>query len=315
MSIIVPVYNVEQYLDRCLRSLINQSYKNIEIILVDDGSPDKCPQMCEDWAQKDYRIKVIHKKNGGLSDARNKGIEVARGEYICFVDSDDYIAERYVETLYDLICNNHTEISAIAFKEVFLMEEDLDTSMMREKTITVFEGMDALRELFSNDTFANYAWNKMYKKELFFNVQFPVGKKMEDLGTTYKLLLKAGRIAYSTEILYYYYQREDSILHKTNLSFFQDKFELSRERYERILNIYPDLIENDFFFLEILLEAYPRLYSLSKEYDWKKATKRTFIKCKNMVNLKDRIKYFLLIHCSILYRFISRNKNSLWEKV
>ena len=161
VSIIVPVYNVEQYLDRCLRSLINQSYKNIEIILVDDGSPDKCPQMCEDWAQKDYRIKVIHKKNGGLSDARNKGIEVARGEYICFVDSDDYIDERYVETLYDLICNNHTEISAISFKEVFLMEEDLDTSMMSEKTITVFEGMDALRELFSNDTFANYAWNKI----------------------------------------------------------------------------------------------------------------------------------------------------------
>ena len=105
VSIIVPVYKVERYLDRCLKSLVNQTYLNIEIILVDDESPDKCPEICDEWAKKDCRIKVIHKKNGGLSDARNKGLEFAEGIYVCFVDSDDYVAQTYVETLYKLICS------------------------------------------------------------------------------------------------------------------------------------------------------------------------------------------------------------------
>ena len=212
VSVIVPVYKVEQYLDRCLKSLVDQSYSNIEIILVDDGSPDKCYQICEKWAQRDNRIKVIHKANGGLSDARNKGLELAKGEYVCFVDSDDYVAKKYIEILYNLMRNNHTDMSAVSLKEVFSMEQEIDENEAYEKITTVFEGKEAIKQLFFNDTFANYAWNKMYKRELFENIRFPVGRKMEDLGTTYKLLLNAKRIAYSTQVLYYYYQREDSIL-------------------------------------------------------------------------------------------------------
>ena len=111
ISIIVPVYNVEEYLDKCVESIVNQTYKNIEVILVDDGSPDNCPKMCDDWAKKDKRIKVIHKKNGGLSDARNKGIDESKGEYLSFVDSDDYITDNYVELLYNIISKEHADIS------------------------------------------------------------------------------------------------------------------------------------------------------------------------------------------------------------
>lgn len=160
VSVIVPVYKVEQYLDRCINSLVNQSYSHIEIILVDDGSPDSCYQICEDWAQRDPRIKVVHKMNGGLSDARNRGLEIARGSYICFVDSDDYVAKKYIEVLYNLICNYHTEMSAVSHKEFFSVKQEKDDNIINEELTTVFEGKDAIRQLFSNNTFANYACHK-----------------------------------------------------------------------------------------------------------------------------------------------------------
>lgn len=128
------------------------------------------------------------------------------------------------------------------------------------------------------------------------------------LGTTYKLLLSANKIAYSTKVLYYYFQREDSILHKVDLDFYRDKFELSRERYEKIQDVYPDLRENDFFYFGVLLETYPKLFGVLNEYNWKNAANRAFKKCKKMVNLKNKIKYFLLVHCGWLFRIVGKNK-------
>lgn len=308
VTVIVPVYKVENYLNRCIRSIVNQSYNNLEILLVDDGSPDRCPQICDEWSKKDRRIKVIHKRNGGLSDGRNVGLKEAKGSYVCFVDSDDYVSETFVETLYGLICNYHAEMSAINLKEVFAIEPEVSEDVEYDQTEIIFEDADALKQLFSNYTFANYAWNKMYKRELFADIQFPIGRKMEDLGTTYKLLLKTKKIAYSTKILYFYYQREDSILHKPNLSFYRDKFELSRERYEKIRDIYPDMIENECFYLGVLLETYPRVYSEFKDYNWENAAKIAFRKCGKDLCKKDKIKYFLLVYCNVLYRFISRVK-------
>ncbi len=221
VSVIVPVYKVERYLDRCINSLVNQSYSHIEIILVDDGSPDKCPQLCDEWALQDARIKVVHKKNGGLSDARNEGLRKSSGKYICFVDSDDYVSTKFVETLYELLHEYNTDMSAVSHKNVFSEEQEGYENTNHKEITTIFEGEEAIKQLFSNDTFANYAWNKMYKRELFENISFPVGRKMEDLGTTYKLLLSANKIAYSTKVLYYYFQREDSILHKVDLDFYR----------------------------------------------------------------------------------------------
>ena len=119
VSVIVPVYKVEPYLDRCVASILAQTYPNLEVILVDDGSPDNCPALCDAWAQRDARIRVIHKKNGGQSDARNVGLDAASGAYISFVDSDDYIAENFIETLYDLLHEYHTDISAVHWKLVY----------------------------------------------------------------------------------------------------------------------------------------------------------------------------------------------------
>ena len=134
ISVIVPIYNVEKYLERCVESIINQTYKNLEIILVDDGSPDNCPQMCDDYAKKDSRIKVVHKKNGGLSDARNAGMKVATGEYVSFIDSDDYISLDFYETLLETIVDNDSDIvecSVVKFYENGKFDEYSDDQMIK----------------------------------------------------------------------------------------------------------------------------------------------------------------------------------------
>lgn len=164
VSVIVPVYKVEPYLDRCVASILAQTYPNLEVILVDDGSPDNCPALCDAWAQRDARIRVIHKKNGGLSDARNVGLDAASGAYISFVDSDDYIAENFIETLYDLLHEYHTDISAVHWKLVYADAPEVPAPLS-SRNVTLFQGADAIRELFTEDTYACYAWNKLCKRD------------------------------------------------------------------------------------------------------------------------------------------------------
>lgn len=306
VSVIVPVYKVEQYLNRCVSSIIKQSYANLEIILVDDGSPDKCPQLCDEWALQDSRVKVLHKKNGGLSDARNAGLKKASGNYICFVDSDDYVSTKFVETLYELIHLYNTDMSAVSLKEVFSMEQENIISSCVESI--VFEGEGALKELFSNNTFANYAWNKMYKRELFDNIEFPVGKKMEDLGTTYKLLMKAKKIAFSKEQLYYYYQREDSILHRVDLNFYKDKFELSLNRYLEINQTYPNMIENSFFLLGVIFETYPVLCNEIKDFNWIETAQDCYDVSKEVLSIKDKVRFFMVKYCGKPYCLVAKKK-------
>lgn len=210
ISIIVPIYCVEQYLNKCIESIINQTYKNIEIILVDDGSPDMCPKICDDFAQKDKRIKVIHKINGGLSSARNAGLDIAMGEYVAFVDSDDWINENYIECLYELCEREKCEIAQCGFQKV--IDED-NCCQMEKRNSFFFTGRE-----FSYATYnllswqCNLVWNKLYKKNLFNEIRFPVGRIHEDDLTTYKIIWKASRIGYISSKLYYYRQRVDSII-------------------------------------------------------------------------------------------------------
>lgn len=306
VSVIVPVYKVEQYLNRCVSSIIKQSHTNLEIILVDDGSPDRCPQLCDEWALQDSRIKVVHKENGGLSDARNVGLKKASGNYICFVDSDDYVSTKFVETLYELIHLYNTDMSAVSLKEVFSMEQENIVSACAGNI--VFEGEAALKELFSNDTFSNYAWNKMYKRELFDNVEFPVGRKMEDLGTTYKLLMRAKKIAFSKEQLYYYFQREDSILHRVDLNFYKDKFELSLNRYREINQTYPNMIKNNIFLLGVIFETYPVLHDEVKDFNWIETAQTCYNVSKKALSIKDRVRFFGVKYCGKLYCLVTKKK-------
>lgn len=238
ISIIIPVYNVEKYLSRCLDSVTTQTYTNLEIILVDDGSTDNCGKICEEYVQKDGRIKVIHKENGGLSDARNVGIQQATGKYITFIDSDDDVANEYIEYMYELLSKNNTKMS-IATYTVVSKEKKINAGEgYTEKVLTTEECLD---RMLCEEGFSISACAKLYKKELFDKVKFPVGKLNEDNGTTYKLILQCEKIAYGNKSVYNYYKREDSITtSKFNLRK-MDLIELTDEMCNEIDNKYPTL--------------------------------------------------------------------------
>ncbi len=210
VSVIVPVYKVEPYLHRCVDSIHIQTYTNLEIILVDDGSPDNCGTICNEYARKDKRIKVVHKENGGLSDARNVAIDIAFGEYITFVDSDDYIAPDYVETLYRLVEKYQCKIG-VAWLRAFHEGYEIDTKQPSyfEK---VFDRMEGIEKMFYQELFDTAAWCKIYHRSLFeTGIRYPFGLLYEDLPTTYLLFLQADKIAFCNRIIYNYLLRANSI--------------------------------------------------------------------------------------------------------
>lgn len=217
ISIIVPVYKVEKYIKTCVDSIINQTYKNIEIILIDDGSPDNCPNICDEYGKIDKRIVVVHKKNGGLSDARNVGIKIARGEYVTFVDSDDYLNRNFIGDMYNAIEDSGADISICDFIEVDEEEVDqFDHLRYTEDKDLIMNNIECLvntyRPRLHGMSFVT--WGKMYKKALFIDnrIEFPVGKIHEDTFTTYKLLYFASLIIFKSNKLYYYRKRSGSIM-------------------------------------------------------------------------------------------------------
>lgn len=208
VSVIVPVYNVEQQINRCVESICHQSYNNIEILLVDDGSNDDSGSMCDEWASKDPRIKVFHKANGGLSDARNYGIDRAAGELMMFVDSDDYIAVDMIEVLYDLLVEHDAEISICDPVHVF---DDESASFRHDESTVVLSARDAVKELLYQTSFLTSAWGKLYVASCFSELRFPVGALFEDSAIMYKTFETARRVAYTPSKLYAYCHRENSI--------------------------------------------------------------------------------------------------------
>lgn len=214
VSIIVPVYNVEAYLRRCVDSVVSQTYGNIEIILVDDGSTDGCSQMCDEYALKDKRIKVIHKKNGGLSDARNVGIDSATGEYLSFIDSDDVVHVDFVKVLHTAIQESSKLVSVCLFQN-FSDEEPLvfDAAERPAEVMNLFDSISAYCTLTpAKSTPLISCCTKLYHKSLFQKIRFPVGKIYEDGRVSYKLLDEAGGVAFVNKRLYGYFIRSDSIM-------------------------------------------------------------------------------------------------------
>ena len=226
VSVVVPVYNVEKYLNRCIDSILNQTFRDFELILVDDGSTDQSGRICDEYKEKDNRIVVIHKTNGGLSDARNYGIDRAKGEYITFIDSDDWIKERYIEVLYNNAVKFKVDISAVN------LHKEYDDRSERSCDITegVFDGKAAMQFLYGDiSIYLNVACAKLYKIDLFEDIRYPVGKLHEDGFTTYKLLYFSNTVYFSNEDLYSYYQRQGSIMNKFSVSRF-DEYEVYIER-------------------------------------------------------------------------------------
>lgn len=210
ISVIVPVYNVGEYLNRCIESIVTQTYTKLEIILVDDGSSDDCPELCDLWAEKDARIKVIHKQNGGLSDARNKGMALATGEYISFIDSDDWIASEFYERLYTAIKQDGSDLAACT---VCMVWEDGSP----EKLLTVRENLvlnrnQAQLALLEETKLKQPVWYKLYKTDLIKDIPFEFGKYHEDVFWSYQAIGKAKSVSLIDYIGYFYWQRKGSIM-------------------------------------------------------------------------------------------------------
>lgn len=242
ISIIVPIYKTESYLRKCLKSIVNQTYKNLEIILIEDGSPDNCGRICDEYAELDSRIKVIHQHNGGLSVARNSGLKIASGEYIGFVDSDDWIADDMFETLYSGTSEYHADIAICGFYFV----KDENYKEVKEENIVLCGREEALHHLLLDQTFTNHVWNKLYKRELFEGITYPCGRTFEDIATTYKLFERAKRIVFMNSSKYYYLQRNDSIVGAATIDGAADRCILMYQRYKDLIERYPK--ENEFLF-------------------------------------------------------------------
>lgn len=212
ISIIVPIYNVGKYLPKCIESILNQTFKNFELILVNDGSTDNSGVVCDDYAKKDTRIKIIHKSNGGVSSARNAGLYVAKGEYIGFVDPDDYIDKNMYEKLYRLCIDNNSDIAICRFNR-----EINGKIQNKESTEEIIElnNMEAMNELFKGNLYRFSLCNKLFSKKCFNDVLFPEERIHEDLSTTYKLFANSKRAVYINYCGYIYVRRENSILTST----------------------------------------------------------------------------------------------------
>lgn len=210
ISVVVPVYNVEKYLSECLESIIAQSYKNLEIILVNDGSSDNSGNICDKYSEKDTRIRVIHKKNCGLSDARNTGIEYATGDYITFVDSDDFIDRQYIDILIKNMVTYNADISCCDYIRTTKRNYDFHIKKVGESTL--LESEDGIKFYLKKEIVS--AWGKVYKKEIFSILRFPSGKINEDISTIFKAFINAKKIVYINNKLYYYYQNNNGITKK-----------------------------------------------------------------------------------------------------
>lgn len=220
ISVIVPVYKVEPYIRKCVESILSQTYQQIEVILVDDGSPDNCGAICDEYARADSRITVIHTENEGVYIARNKALDVATGDYLMFVDSDDWVEPEFCETALRLALENNVQMVAFKFNLVFA---DRDGSIMDKRPRAFhetgyMEASEAVRHLIFRDSMGNYLWNKLYKRSLFDGVRFPEGRSLQDQAVVYLMMLKAGRLYISDAVLYNYLQRSDSITGTTNYS-------------------------------------------------------------------------------------------------
>ena len=211
ISVIVPVYKVETYIYRCIDSILSQTFRDFELILVDDGSRDKCGDICDEYAKQDNRIQVIHQKNGGLSAARNTGIgwslKYSDSEWLNFIDSDDYVHPRYLETLYSIVKGKNVLLASCNY--AMTKGEDLEVDE-ENKTVRLLTSKQYYCE---NAVSATVAWGKLYQKHLFDNIRFPVGRYHEDEFTTYKLLFKCKKIGVISQPLYAYYQNHDGITH------------------------------------------------------------------------------------------------------
>ena len=239
ISIIVPIYKVEAYLDRCVRSIVEQTHRNLEIILVDDGSPDNCPAMCDAWAAKDARIKVIHKKNGGGGEARNVGLDIARGRYIGLVDSDDYIEPHMYQHLLRLMDGD------VDIAECDILETESDHAPLEDGSgceSRSYSAQEALRLHIADSLFRQTPPNKLYRRNTVGEIRFPVGNRIDDEFWTYRVIANARKLVHTSCKMYAYRQQPGSVMH---LSFSLPRLQAVDAKCQRLMLLqekFPELV-------------------------------------------------------------------------
>jgi len=244
ISVIVPVYNVKEYVAKCLDSICGQTYRNLEIIVVDDGSTDGSGDICDAYAAKDSRIKTLHCENGGQSAARNRGLDIATGEYIAFVDSDDWIEKEMYERLQSAAEQHGADIAMCSYSKDYPNR----SKVMRDSDKTcLWSGKEAVGKLFARKRMRDYVWDKIYRRHILDGIRFPEGKLYEDVATTYKLLMKAKMVFFMEKPYYHYLQRQGSTVNP--------------KQYD---------VENHFCYFKVLLER-SRFLSTYDKALWQKS--------------------------------------------
>lgn len=270
ISVIVPVYKVEKYLRKCIDSIINQTYSNLEIILVDDGSPDDCGKICDEYANNDNRIRVIHKENGGLSDARNKGIELATGKFIAFVDSDDYVSVDYIEYMYNMIRETNSKLAICKVKVVWKNDSSFRDNSDDVRVLTTEE---AFKNLLFQHGIEVAAYGKLYERKVFDDIKFPKGKVYEDTAIMYKIINKYDKVAFGNKECYFYIARVGSISkHKSYNQSEEIYIKHTDEMLEYINKFFPSLTDginryyvySRFRILRMLMYLKPRDKAMEK---------------------------------------------------
>ncbi|UIK34918.1 glycosyltransferase [Lactobacillus amylovorus] len=241
ISVIVPVYNVESYIDKCIKSIVGQTYSNLEIILVNDGSTDNSLMQCIKWGKKDSRIIVYDKKNGGVSDARNYGIKHAHGKWIMFIDSDDWVSPYFCEFALCAVASTNSDLGMFRYTKVD-SEKDLDVSKLSNENYQNLKKKEAISLILDDSQVGNYAMNKIYKKDLFKKYQFQVGKTFEDIGLIYKIVDEAKRCVFIDCSLYYYFQRKNSLMHSMDSNDINNAFTFRYDQFIFLKKKYPDLL-------------------------------------------------------------------------
>lgn len=282
ISVVVAVYNVEKYIAKCIDSLLAQSYGNLEIILVDDGSTDHSGEICDAYAEKNKAVKVLHKENGGLSSARNTGIACSNGELIGFVDGDDIVDKEMYDKLYSNLLLTNSDISICG--RYYVYGDSKKIIRYNEKPgIQVMDSKSAIKKMNSFSSFDMAAWDKLYKRALFNSIKFPENKLSEDYFIMYKLFLNAERICYTPEPLYYYVQRQNSISHTKKINY--DFIEAAKQQMVEVEKIYPEL-------KDILHTAYASANMTVYDFYLKQHMLCPYVQQKKMQgNVKKNLKY------------------------
>lgn len=269
ISVIIPVYNVELYIDRCIKSVTCQTYTNLEILLVDDGSTDNCPTICDEWEKRDTRINVIHKKNGGLSDARNAGLSVATGELVGFVDSDDWISPEMYQFLYEDMVKNNSDISACGVKLIW--DDDSFQKNLTPKGNYVLNHQEAMEAIISESILKQPVWYKLYKVEVIRGIFFPIGRYNEDVFWSYQAIGNASKVSVFDTPCYYYFQRKDSIMGKKYSLKRLDALDAKLERLKYVAKKFPDLeklAKWDLWFSSMYAMQLSLMFLPSMEYEF-----------------------------------------------